>query len=126
MHLRQLRFIYSGCGPFTKNKATIKRLKETKYSKYIDQNKLDKACFQHAIDRRIDSDKILRDKAFNIAKNPKIDGYRRGLALMVYKFFDKNAMVRTLSYAKYICRWCCSKQNYFKPRISWRITQNSY
>ena len=35
------------------------------------------------------SDKILRDKAFNIAKNPKYDGYQRGLASMVYKFFDK-------------------------------------
>ena len=35
------------------------------------------------------SDKVLRDKAFNIAKNPKYDGYQRGLASMVYKFFDK-------------------------------------
>ena len=39
--------------------------------------------------RRTVSDKILRDKAFNIAKNPKYDGYQRGLASMVYKFFDK-------------------------------------
>ena len=38
---------------------------------------------------RTTSDKILRDKAFNIAKNPKYDGYQRGLASMVYKFFDK-------------------------------------
>ena len=38
---------------------------------------------------RIVSDKILRDKAFNIAKNPKHDGYQRGLASMIYKFFDK-------------------------------------
>ena len=37
------------------------------------------------------SDKILRDKAFNIAKNPKYDGYQRGLASMVYKFFDKKS-----------------------------------
>ena len=35
------------------------------------------------------SDKILRDKAFNIAKNPKYDLYQRGLALAVYKFSDK-------------------------------------
>ena len=34
---------------------------------------------------------ILRDKAFNIAKNPKYDGYQRGLASMVYKFFDKKS-----------------------------------
>ena len=39
--------------------------------------------------RRIASDKILRDKAFNIAKNPKYDGYQRGLASMIHKFFDK-------------------------------------
>ena len=40
---------------------------------------------------RTASDKILRDKAFNIAKNPKHDGYQRGLASMVYKFFDKKS-----------------------------------
>ena len=39
--------------------------------------------------RRTFSDKALRDKAFNIAKNPKHDGYHRGLASMVYIFFDK-------------------------------------
>ena len=39
--------------------------------------------------RRTASDKILRDKAFNIAKNPKYEGYQRGLASMVYKLFDK-------------------------------------
>ena len=39
--------------------------------------------------RRTASDKILRDKAFNIAKNPKYDGYQRGLVSMVYKCFDK-------------------------------------
>ena len=38
--------------------------------------------------RRAASDKILRGKAFNIAKNPRYDGYQRGLASMVYKIFD--------------------------------------
>ena len=41
--------------------------------------------------RRTASDKILRDKAFNIAKNPKYDGYQRGLTSIVYKFFDKKS-----------------------------------
>ena len=41
--------------------------------------------------RRTASDKVLRDKAFNIAKNPKYDGYQRGLASMVYKVFDKKS-----------------------------------
>ena len=57
------------------------------------------ACFQHDmaygdfkdIARRTASDKVLRDKAFNIAKNPKYDGYQRGLASMIYKFFDKKS-----------------------------------
>ena len=40
---------------------------------------------------RTASDKILRDKAFNIAKNPKYDGYQRGLASTFYKFFDKKS-----------------------------------
>ena len=39
--------------------------------------------------RRTPSDKILHDKAFNIAKNPKYEGYQGGLASMVYKFLDK-------------------------------------
>ena len=43
--------------------------------------------------RRTASDKVLRDKAFNIAKNPKCDEFERGLASMVYKFFDKNSKI---------------------------------
>ena len=41
--------------------------------------------------RRTASDKVLRDEAFNIAKNPKYDGYQRRLASTVYKFFDKKS-----------------------------------
>ena len=66
---------------------------------YIYKNELDKACFQHDVAyedfkdlaRRAASDKLLRDKTFNIAKNPKYDGYQRGLASMIYKFFDKKS-----------------------------------
>ena len=42
--------------------------------------------------QRSDSDKILRDKAFNVTKNPNYDGYQRGLASMVYKIFHKNSL----------------------------------
>ena len=99
MYLRQPGFTYSAYGPFTKNKERIQKFKETRDSRYIYQNELDKACFQHDmaygdfkdLTRRTASDKILCDKAFNIAKNPKYDGYQRGLASMVYKFFDKKA-----------------------------------
>ena len=41
--------------------------------------------------RRTASDKIFYDKVFNITKNPGYDGYQRGLASMVYKFFDKKS-----------------------------------
>ena len=41
--------------------------------------------------KRTQSDKVLRDKAFKIASDPKYDGYQRGLASMVYKFFDKKS-----------------------------------
>ena len=44
------------------------------------------------------ADKVLRDKAFNITKNPKYDGYQRGLASMVYKFFDKKTKRGGLSH----------------------------
>ena len=84
---------------YKKNKERIKKFKETGDTNYIYKNELNKACFQHDMGygdfkdlaRRTDSDKVLRDKAFNIAKNPKYDGYQRGLASMVYKFFDKKS-----------------------------------
>ena len=41
------------------------------------------------LNRRTFAAKVLTDKAFNIAKDPKYDGYQRGLASMVYNFFDK-------------------------------------
>ena len=99
IHSKQPAFTYSTCGPFTKNKKRIQKFKETGDTSYIYKNELDKACFQHDmaygdfkdIARRTASDKVLRDKAFNIAKNPKYDGYQRGLAFMVYKFFDKKS-----------------------------------
>ena len=84
MDLRQPKFMYSACGPFTKNKERIQKFKETGDSKYIYQNELDKACFQHDtafedfkdLARKAASDEVSRDKAFNIAKNPKYDGYQ--------------------------------------------------
>ena len=99
MHLKQSGFSYSAGEPFTKNKERIQKFKETGDTNYIYKNKLDKACFQHDMaygdlkdmKRRTASDIVLRDKAFNITKNPKYDGYQRGLASMVYKFFDKKS-----------------------------------
>ena len=66
---------------------------------YIYKNELDKACFAHDaaysdsknLTKRTIADKILIDKAFNIAKDKKYDGYQRGLASMVYKLFNKKS-----------------------------------
>ena len=99
MHLRQPQFVYSACGPFTRHKETSKKLKQTGDTRYIYRNELDKACFQHNsayadhkdLINRTEADKVLKDKAYDIASNPEYDGYQRGLASMVYKFFDKKA-----------------------------------
>ena len=99
MHLRQPGFTYSACGPFTKNKERIKKFMQTGNTRFIYKNKLDKACFQRYMAygkskdlvKRTQSDKVLRDKAFKIASDPKYDVYQRGLASMVYKFFNKKS-----------------------------------
>ena len=91
MHLSHPGFMYSASGLFTKNKERIQKFKDTGDSRYIYQYKLDKASFQHDIayrdfkdlPRRAASDKVLCDKAFNIAKNPKCNEYQLGLASMV-------------------------------------------
>ena len=100
MHLRQPQFTYSACGPFTKHKQRIQNFKKTGDTNYIYKNELDKACFTHDtaysdskdLTKRTMADKILKNKAFDIAKDPKYDGYQRGLASMVYKFFDKKSI----------------------------------
>ena len=101
IHLRQPQFTYSACGPFTKHEQRIQKFRETGDTNYIFKNdiyinELDKACFVHDaaysdskdLTKRTVADKILKDKAFDIAKDPKYDEYQRGLASMVYKFFD--------------------------------------
>ena len=99
MHLRQSRFAYSACGPFTRHKERIKEFKRTGDMCYIYRNELDKACFQHDsayadhkdLINRTEADKVLTDKTYDMASNPEYDGYQRGLASMVYKFFDKKS-----------------------------------
>ena len=100
MHLKQPGFTFSACGPFTKNKERTEKFTQTCITNFIYKNELDKACFQHdmAYGKSKDlvktnqSDKVLRNKAFKIGSDPKYYGYQRGLASMVYKFFDKNPL----------------------------------
>ena len=104
MHLRQSQFTYSACEPFTKHKQRIQKFKKTGDTNYIYKNELDKACFAHDaaysdskdLTKRTVAGKILKNKAFDIAKDPKYDGYQRGLASMVYKFFDIKSVVQNL------------------------------
>ena len=91
-HLRQTRITYSAGRPFTKNKERIQIFKEAGDLKYIYQNKLDKACFQHILTyggfkdllRRTTSDKVIRDEVLNIDKKTKYGRcHERWLAAMV-------------------------------------------
>ena len=90
---------YSPCGPFTRHPQRIQDFLNTGKSSYIYQNDLDQACFQHDmaynklqdLEKRTQSDIVLKNKAFKIASNPKYNGHERGLASMGYKFFDKKS-----------------------------------
>ena len=84
---------------FLKINKQFKNFKEQGIQTKFTKMNFDKDCFQHDIAygnfkdllKRTASDKILKDKAFKVVKNPKYDGYQRGLASMVYKFFDKKS-----------------------------------
>ena len=99
MHLKQPGFTYSACGPFAKNKERIEKFMATGNTNFINENELNKACFQHDmaygkskdLAKRTQWDKVLRDKAFKIASDQKYDGYQGGLAPMVYKFFNEKS-----------------------------------
>ena len=94
IRLKQPAFTLIAWGPFTKNKERNQIFTEIEDSRYIYKNELHNACSQHDmaykdfkdLTRRTASDKVLRDKAFNIFKNTKYDGYQTGLASMVYNF----------------------------------------
>ena len=78
-----------------------KQFKEKGDSRYIHQNKLDKACLQHDtaygdfkdLSKRRNPDHTLHNKAFNIAKYSKYDEYQRGIATLAYKFSTKSLPV---------------------------------
>ena len=106
MHLRQPGFTYHACGPFTKNKKRIQNFKETGDSRYIYQNELDKACFQHDmvygdfkdLKRRTFADKVLRYKSFNIApsSNPRVTSSNPRVTSSNSRVTSSNSRVKTL------------------------------
>ena len=69
---------------FTKHRERIQKFRETGYLKHLHTNE-----FSWDLAKRTISDKILKDRAYDIARNCGYDGYQRVLASMVYKFFDK-------------------------------------
>ena len=97
MHLKQTGFTYSACGPFTKYCKRIQKFKEAGNLKYLYRNELGKTCFAHDaaysdskdLAKEAIWDKILTDRAYEIARNHKYHGYQRALASMIYKIFDE-------------------------------------
>ena len=93
MHLKQPGFNYSACGPFTINKQRIETFMQSGNTDFI--HKIEKIKIKRSkskdLVKRTQSDKALRDKAFKITSDPKYDRYQRGLASMVYNFFDKKS-----------------------------------
>ena len=100
MHLRQPGFIYSACGPFTKNKERIEKFMENGNTDFTYRNELDKACFQHDMAyvkskdliKRRQSDKVLIQITMVIKEN---------YVLIVYKFFDKKSKGSSINEPNY-------------------------
>ena len=85
MYLKEPSFTYSACSPFTKKQRKNWKFLQTGNTDFIYKHKLNKACFLHDMAygkskdlvKRTQSDKVLRDKAFKIASDPKF-GCQRG------------------------------------------------
>ena len=97
LHVRQPGFTCSACGPFTKHQERIQKFKETGNLKQPYRNELDKTCFTHDAEysnskdlaEKTISDKVLKERISEIARNPKCNRYQRWLASIVYKFLTK-------------------------------------
>ena len=97
LHLRQPKITCSACGPFTKLRERIQKIKETGDLNYIYKSDLDKASFAHDtaysdskdLSKRIVPDEILKGRVYEVAINPKYDEYERGVANMEYNSFHK-------------------------------------
>ena len=100
MHLKQPGFTYTACVPFTKHAERIKKFKETGNTSYIFKNELDKACFKHDsayadykdLLNRARADKVLRDRAYEIASDNKHDRYQRGLEVWCTSFLIRRVV----------------------------------
>ena len=83
LHLKQPILTYSACWKFTKHREKIQKFRETGNLNHLYRNELNKICFAHDatysdskdLPRRTISDNILKDRAYQIARNRKCDGY---------------------------------------------------
>ena len=83
LDLKQPGFTYSACGPFTKHLERIQKFRETVNLKHLYRNELNEACSAHDavysdnndLAKKTISDKILKDRAYEIARNCGYDGY---------------------------------------------------
>ena len=97
MQLKQPGFTYSACGHLPETKKELKNLYRQEIEILFTEMSMFWTWFclwqikSKDLAKKAQSDKVLRDKAFKIASDPKYDGYQRGLASMVYKFFDKKS-----------------------------------
>ena len=97
MQLKQPGFTYSACGHLPETKKELKNLCRQEIEILFTEMSMIWTWFclwqikSKDLAKKTQSDKVLRDKAFKIASDPKYDGYQRGLASMVYKFFDKKS-----------------------------------
>ena len=97
LHLKQPGFTYSACGLFSKHREGIQKSREAGNLKHLYGNESDKAYFVHDaaysdskdLAKRTILVKILKGRAFEIARNDNYDGYKRSLASIVYRIFDK-------------------------------------
>ena len=112
LHLKQPRFTYSACGSFTKHRERIRKFRETGNLEHLYRNELDKAffaydagyCDRKDLAKRTISGKILKDRAFEIARNHTYDGYQRALTSMAYKGFNKKTgAIKKFKRKKSIC-----------------------
>ena len=110
LNLRQSGFTYSACGTFTKHRERIQKFRETGSLRHLYRNELEKVCSAHNaassenkdLAKRPISEKILKDRSYEIARNPGYDGYQSALGSMMYKFLNKKtgSWVRMTSKAR--------------------------
>ena len=99
LHSKQPGFTHSACGPLTKHREGMQKVREIGTLKHVYRNELDKGFFAHGaaysdskdVVKRTISCKILNDRAYGIVGRFKYDVYQRVLESIVYKFFDTKA-----------------------------------